>query len=304
MRLARTEATTLITGPSGSGKRKLADLVFRYSKRDRKRLFRIGFGTFPESAYEAELFGSRDGPRNLSESLLDRAIGGTLILERLDLMPPGIQEKLSGWCREEDKRRRQGPGVRLISTSREDLGRKVADGTFREDLFYRLSIAPIEIPPLSGRFADIAGLAHHFLEAFNKKYGAEKYFDRAAVNRLTRWTWPGNVRELRTLVERIVVSEPGSKISASLVLAVLASTATLASKPDLPATRLSADEIRDQVRTYEAELLRIQVDIAGSIQKAANATGLSVSTFKRKLAWKKAVEEDIERPMTVKTETG
>ena len=203
-----------------------------------------------------------------------------------------------------DKRRRQGPGVRLISTSREDLGRKVADGTFREDLFYRLSIAPIEIPPLSGRFADIAGLAHHFLEAFNKKYGAEKYFDRAAVNRLTRWTWPGNVRELRTLVERIVVSEPGSKISARMVQAVLASTATLASKPDLPATRLSADEIRDQVRTYEAELLRIQVDIAGSIQKAANATGLSVSTFKRKLAWKKAVEEDIERPMTVKTETG
>jgi PAS domain S-box-containing protein len=304
MRLARTEAATLITGPSGSGKRKLADLVFRYSKRDRKRLFRIGFGTLPESAYEAELFGSRDGPRNLSESLLDRAIGGTLILERLDLMPPGIQEKLSGWCREEDKRRRQGPGVRLISTSREDLGRKVADGTFREDLFYRLSIAPIEIPPLSGRFADIAGLAHHFLEAFNKKYGAEKYFDRAAVNRLTRWTWPGNVRELRTLVERIVVSEPGSKISARMVQAVLASTATLAPKPDLPATRLSADEIRDQVRTYEAELLRIQVDIAGSIHKAANATGLSVSTFKRKLAWKKAVEEDIERPMTVKNETG
>ncbi|MEO3415645.1 sigma 54-interacting transcriptional regulator [Roseovarius sp. CAU 1744] len=287
MRIAGTDAATLITGPTGAGKRKLADLVFRYSKRSKKRVLRVGFGNLPESALDAELFGRADSPPGRrDDGLLARASGGTLVLERIDLMPPLIQEKLSSWIRNEETRRRhKGPDLRLISTSRTDLGVLVTQGKFREDLFFRLGIAQIDIPPLNGRVADIASLAKHFLDAFNTRYGAQKTFERAAINRLSRWPWHGNVRELRAIVERLVVTETSTRLNASHVDSALNSSVTLNAGPGQMPKGASAENIRQQVQSYEAALLKEAVAKAGSIQKASVATGISVSTIKRKLAW-------------------
>ncbi|NSY40338.1 sigma 54-interacting transcriptional regulator [Leisingera sp. ANG59] len=288
MRVARTDAAVLISGPSGVGKRKLSDLIFRYSKRSRKRLLRFGFGGLPEAAVMEELFGKEAAEAGRDEGLLARAVGGTMILERVDLMPPRVQERLSSWLRTGKSRPgREGRDLRLIATSRGDLSAMVNAGKFREDLYYRLAVAEICIPPLQDRVADIAGLAQHFLEAFNKLHDAEKYFDRAAINRLARWTWPGNVRELRTMVERMVVTGEEARISAAMVEDAFAG----ATNPVIPqggmSGRVPAEEVRDRVRAFEADLLHDQVARAGSIQKAADATGISVSTIKRKLAWRK-----------------
>lgn len=291
MRVARTDAAVLISGPSGVGKRKLADLVFRYSKRSRKRLLRFGFGGLPEAAVMTELFGHKDSAGGRGDGLLARAAGGTLILERADLMPPGVQERLSAWLRGDTAQPgRGGRGVRLIATSRGNLSAMVRAGQFREDLYYRLAVAGIEIPPLQDRVADIAGLAQHFLDIFNQRHGAEKYFDLAAVSRLARWTWPGNVRELRALAERLVVTEPEANITAAMVEAVLAGSAHAPAPQAQDSGPVPPGEVRERIRAYEAELLQDQVARAGSIRKAADATGISVSTIKRKLAWRKASE--------------
>ena len=301
MRVARTDAAALISGASGVGKRKLADLVFRYSKRSRKRLLRIGFGTLPEDALLQDLFGS-DGR---DDGLLARAAGGTLMLERIDLMPARVQERMAAWFRSEDARRRgKGHDIRLIATATEGLAEQVAARSFREDLFYRLSVAEIEVPPLRDRVADIASLAQHFLDTFNTRHGAEKYFDRAAINRLARWTWPGNVRELRSMVERFVVMEPAARLTAKMVGEALAQSPVLAAPNRPAATDVAPDEVRDLVRAYESELLQAQVDRAGSIQKAAKATGISVSTIKRKLAWKRAADGQQPQTSTFAVEHG
>lgn len=293
MHVARTDAAVLIRGGSGIGKRKLAELVFRYSKRNRKRLYRIGFGTMPDSELLVELFGRPETTFNHRESgLLVRSDGGTLILEGVDQMSRKLQERLASWFRDEQTRlRRDDTNVRFVATSQEDLGQMVADGRFREDLYFRLRVAELNVPPLKGRAADIVGLAQHFLDEFNKKHSFEKYFERAAINRLARWPWPGNVRELRAFVERLVVMEPASQLSAKVIDAVLADSTTLAAAPERPQRDLTAADIGDLVRFFEADLLCNQVDRFGSIRKAAKATGISVSTIKRKLAWKKAQSE-------------
>lgn len=291
MRIARTDAPVIIRGPSGAGKRKLADLVFRYSKRSRKRVIRISFEGLPEPALLTELFGRKDhksGQRG--DGVLDRAGGGTLILERIEQMPPRVQERLSNWLREEDGRLRSGRAkLRLISTCSADLGALLAEGKFREDLFYRLNVAHIEIPPLKERLADIAGLAQHFLGVFCKKYETSKSLEKSAITRLTMWPWPGNVRELRTIVERLVVMQAGTRITAKDVDKVLSGAEPEAKGFDGNNGPLSSEEIRRLVNDFEATLIRQQVDHAGSIRKAATATGISVSTIKRKLSSMKEV---------------
>lgn len=284
MRVARTDASVCVSGPSGVGKRKLADLVFRYSKRARKRLLRIGFGDLPEDDLLRELFKSGSSARD--ESLLDRAAGGTLILERIDLMPPRVQERLSTWIRDREARMRSAtPDVRLISTCQGDLGGLVSDGKFRQDLYFRLTVAKLSIPPLSARVSDTIGLAQQFLETFNTLHGTQKSFERAALQKLARWEWPGNVRELRTVIERLIVTEVTSQLSTEAVGNALDPTSTQDDRSARPRGNLSGDEIQVLVRAYEADLLKAQVANSGSIRKAANATGISLSTIKRKLAW-------------------
>lgn len=285
MRVARTDAPVCISGPAGVGKRKLSDLIFRHSKRNKKRLLRIGFGDLPEEMMMADLFGSGSAQRN--DGLLAGATGGTLVLERVDLMPQRVQEKLSNWLRDEVARTRgAAPAVRLISTHQGDLADLVSKGVFREDLYFRLNVASVTIPQLNSRVADIVGLAEQFLTSFNAAHKTDKRFEPAALNRLSRWTWPGNVRELRTVIERLVVTEAKAVLSSKAVDHALGNTVgQTAGNPDNIPQDLTGETIQTLVRKYEAVLLREQVARSGSVNKAANDTGISSSTIKRKLAW-------------------
>lgn len=303
MRVARTDASVCVSGPPGVGKRKLADMVFRYSKRARKRLLRIGFGDLPEDDLIDELFKSRAGTRD--EGLLERAAGGTLILERIDLMPPQVQERLSAWLRERKARMRSAtPDVRLISTSQRDLNELVAEGAFRQDLYFRLNVGKVVIPPLSERVSDTIGLAQQFLATFNAAHGTQKHFAPSALNRLALWPWPGNARELRTVVERLVVTEATARLSAKAVDKALDPATEPGKGPLQPSGDLSGDEIQALVRGYEATLLKSQVARSGSIRKASEDTGVSVSTIKRKLAWARRHDAVDDKNPAVESENG
>ena len=291
-RAAQTEAAIIITGEPGVGKLKLADLLFRNSRRERKRLLKICFGNLSDPALLQELFGTTNKNHISSDiGILVQARGGTLVLEQVDKMSPQVQQRLAEWFRSEQTRNRGKPlAVRLIITSRKDLLHMVQEGSFREDLYHIFTVVELSLPPLRDRFSDIAGLAQHFLGEFNAKHKTEKYFARTALARLVRWHWPGNVSELRKFIERFVVVENSHKISDKAVRIALASSPMLPTNSQTAVPLNSETSFQNLVRFYEADLLINYIERSGSIAKAARDTGISASTIKRKLAWKKSQE--------------
>lgn len=291
-RVAQTEAAITITGEPGVGKLKLADLLFRNSRRERKRLLKICFGNLSDATLLQELFGTTNKDHISSDiGILVQARGGTLILEQVDKMSPQVQQRLAEWFRSEQTRNRgKSLAVRLIITSQKDLLQMVQEGSFREDLYHIFTVLELSLPPLRERFSDIAGLAQHFLGEFNAKHKTEKYFARTALARLVRWHWPGNVRELRKFIERFVIVENAHKISDKAVRIALASSPMLPTNSQTTVLSNSETSFKNLVRFYEADLLINYIERSGSIAKAARDSGISASTIKRKLAWKRSQE--------------
>ncbi|MFL2765089.1 MAG: sigma 54-interacting transcriptional regulator [Paracoccaceae bacterium] len=292
LRVAQTEAAITITGEPGVGKLALADLLFRNSRRERKRLRKICFGNLSDATLLQELFGTTNKDHISSDiGILVQARGGTLILEQVDKMSPQVQQRLAEWFRSEQTRNRgKSLAVRLIITSQKDLLQMVQEGSFREDLYHIFTVLELSLPPLRERFSDIAGLAQHFLGEFNAKHKTEKYFARTALARLVRWHWPGNVRELRKFIERFVIVENAHKISDKAVRISLASSPMLPTNSKTAVLSNSETSFQNLVRFYEADLLINYIERSGSIAKAARDTGISASTIKRKLAWKRSQE--------------
>ena len=291
-RVAQTEAAITITGDPGVGKLKLADLLFRNSRRERKRLLKICFGNLPDATLLLELFGTTNKTHTSSDiGILVQARGGTLVLEHVDKMSPQVQQRLAEWFRSEQTRNRgKSLAVRLIITSRKDLLHMVQEGSFREDLYHIFTVVELSLPPLRDRLSDIAGLAQHFLGEFNAKHKTEKYFARTALARLVRWHWPGNVRELQKFIERFVIVENAHKISDKAVRIALASSPMLPTNSKTAVLSNSETSFQNLVRFYEADLLINYIERSGSIAKAARDSGISASTIKRKLAWKRSQE--------------
>ena len=292
LRVAQTEAAITITGEPGVGKLELADLLFRNSRRERKRLRKICFGNLSDATLLQELFGTTNKDHISSDiGILVQARGGTLILEQVDKMSPQVQQRLAEWFRSEQTRNRgKSLAVRLIITSQKDLLQMVQEGSFREDLYHIFTVLELSLPPLRERFSDIEGLAQHFLGEFNAKHKTEKYFARTALARLVRWHWPGNVRELRKFIERFVIVENAHKISDKAVRISLASSPMLPTNSKTAVLSNSETSFQNLVRLYEADLLINYIERSGSIAKAARDTGISASTIKRKLAWKRSQE--------------
>jgi DNA-binding NtrC family response regulator len=206
-------------------------------------------------------------------------------------MSPQVQQRLAEWFRSEQTRNRgKSLAVRFIITSQKDLLQMVQEGSFREDLYHIFTVLELSLPPLRDRFSDIAGLAQHFLGEFNAKHKTEKYFARTALARLVRWHWPGNVRELQKFIERFVIVENAHKISDKAVRIALASSPMLPTNSKTAVLSNSETSFQNQVRFYEADLLINYIERSGSIAKAARDTGISASTIKRKLAWKRSQE--------------
>ena len=222
-RVAETDASVLITGPSGVGKELIADIIHENSLRKDKPFIKINCAAIPENLLESELFGYEPGaftggsPKG-KKGLIESANGGTLLLDEIGELPLALQSKLLRVLQERSLRRLGGNKAinvdfRLISSTNVDLKEMIASKEFREDLYYRLNVIYINVPPLENRREDIPLLINHFIRLFNAKYELNKSIDSDAMQFLSQYDYPGNVRELRNVVERIVIQSSGERIS-------------------------------------------------------------------------------------------
>ncbi|MFO7783957.1 MAG: sigma-54 interaction domain-containing protein [Thermodesulfobacteriota bacterium] len=214
-KVANSKTSTLIMGESGTGKELLARLIHNAGPRKNKPMITLNCAALPESLMEAELFGYEKGAFtgavDRKPGKIEAADEGTLFLDEIGEMSPGMQAKVLRVLQEGVFYRVGGNvpisvDIRIISATNREIDRDVADGSFREDLFYRLDVVRIRVPPLRERREDIAPIASHYLEQFKHERGHhDMTISKAAMDRILQYDWPGNVRELRNAVERAVV---------------------------------------------------------------------------------------------------
>jgi sigma-54 specific flagellar transcriptional regulator A len=213
-RAAPTDATVLITGETGTGKELVARTIHELSQRAEKPFVPINCAAIPHDLLESELFGHARGaftgaiaPR---PGLFQLAKGGTVLLDEIAEMPLALQAKLLRVLQEKELRPLGADhpvpvDVRIIASTNKDLEVEVAKGAFRQDLFYRLQVIPIVVPPLRARRSDIPLLAHHFLRKINERYGVSVEISTEAMVHLWEYDWPGNVRQLQNMLEQMVI---------------------------------------------------------------------------------------------------
>lgn len=222
-KIADYKTTVLITGESGSGKELIARAIHYNSPRSNKPFVAINCSAIPDTLLESELFGyikgAFTGANKDKKGLFEEASGGTLFLDEVGDLPVPLQVKLLRVIQEEEIRRvgatnSQKVDVRLITATLKNLGESIKNGSFREDLYYRLNVLPLHIPPLRERKEDIPLLVEHFLSRFNKEMGKEVE-DVAAdtLQALSDYSWPGNVRELENTIERAMVLETSNRLT-------------------------------------------------------------------------------------------
>jgi len=209
------DTTVFVTGPTGSGKTMVARIIHDSSNRQPKPFLTLNAAAIPETLLEAELFGFAEGAftgakRGGKPGLIEAADGGTLFLDEIDALPPSLQVKLltfldtQRYFRVGDTRERQAD-VRIIVASNADIAQRIDAGTFREDLWFRLNVLTIAVPPLDERPDDIAPLIARTLDSLEARYGRARRLSPAALDLLTRFRYPGNVRQLQNIVERAYV---------------------------------------------------------------------------------------------------
>ena len=223
LRVAVTDSTILLTGESGVGKSLLAKTIHRSSERKQKSLIQINCAAIPESLIEAELFGYESGAFTGADAkgklgLLDMAQGGTVFLDEISELPLHLQSKLLGVIQDKEfyrvgGRQVQKVDIRLITATNKNLAELVDKGKFREDLYYRLNVVPINLPPLRERREDIPPLIQHFTDKYNRKYNSYKKFSKDLINQMVGMAWKGNIRELENVVERSIVTTAENYIS-------------------------------------------------------------------------------------------
>jgi transcriptional regulator with PAS, ATPase and Fis domain len=280
VRVARVDAAVLLTGESGVGKEILARLIHRESPRAKGPFIKINCGAIPRELLESELFGYEGGAFTGARSkgkpgLVELADGGTLLLDEVGELPLDMQVKLLHVLQDRTSTRVGGTrpltiDARVIAATNRDLARMVEGKTFREDLFYRLNVVPIEIPPLRERRDDILPLTMQALADMNARYGTARRLTPSALDRLIEHDWPGNVRELRNLIERLVVIAPDETIGLNAL-------------PPLSARRSPDKDLSSSVRDYERRLVAEAVERLGSTHAAARHLGISQSSVVRKL---------------------
>jgi len=290
-KVAPTDASVMITGESGTGKEVIAQFIHHHSRRASRKLVPINCAALPEPLLESEMFGHRKGAFTGADrdkpGLLETANGGTLFLDELTEMSHPIQAKLlrvlqDGVVRRVGSEQQDATvDVRFVSATNRDPQEAVNAGILREDLFYRLRVVPIKLPPLRERHEDIPLLADHFMADFAREYGRRmKGFDAGARSVLQHYPWPGNVRELRNVIERLMIMVAGDAISASH-LSFLDPTSLTRAEPAEATGRQTLHEARDQ---FERDLiLRTLAEQQGNMSRTADVLGVERSNLYRKM---------------------
>jgi DNA-binding NtrC family response regulator len=291
--VAPVKSTVLLTGESGTGKEVFANAIHRLSPRADGPLIKVHCAALAEGLLETELFGHEKGAYtgaiSSRKGRFELADGGTIFLDEIGEISQATQVKLLRVLQEGEFERVGGTATikvdaRIIAATNVDLHRAVAEGRFREDLFYRLHVIRIQIPPLRRRREDIPLLVQHFIENFNKLAGKRvKGISPEALDRLVTFHWPGNVRELENVIERAVVLATGDLI-------------TVAELPQLEAREPAPETIAFRVGQPLAELEREAIQrtlraVAGDKDAAAKILGIGVATLYRRL---KEMEEEEE----------
>jgi len=290
IRCAAADSTVLILGESGVGKGMVARLIHRNSGRSQGPFIRLDCAGIPESLIEAELFGYERGAFTGARSegkpgLFELAHRGTLLLDEIGELPLGAQAKLLRFLEDHESQRVGGTtvrrtDVRILAATNRDLEEMVERKEFRKDLYYRLHVVPIRIPPLRERREDILPLVMHFLEKSNAAFRKERSLSPEAIDLLCRYDYPGNVRELANLIERLVVVGERSRIEAEEIPSGI--RARLAGP--LPADEVPGDcSLKEALLHYESRLVEAAVRRHRSQREAARALGISQGTISRKL---------------------
>ena len=305
-RVASTSSNVLVTGESGTGKELVAKAIHRQSLRMDHPLVIVNCGGVPESLIESELFGYKKGAFtgaiSNKKGLVEAAQGGTLFLDEISELSLALQVRLLRLVQEKTVKMVGGTedipvDVRIISATNRDLEQMVIGGTFREDLYYRLNVLPIRIPPLRDRREDVPLLAQHFLSKFRKSFGKDiRKISSYAMDILNNYDFPGNVRELEHIIERGVALESSSIILPdSLTLATYRKTKSQPSQGLLPPTLPMEDTNMDEyLADIEKKLLLQALQQAQGVKlKAADLLGISFRSFRyRLIKYGLATEDD------------
>ncbi|HUL58864.1 MAG TPA: sigma-54 dependent transcriptional regulator [Anaeromyxobacteraceae bacterium] len=303
-RVADSPSTVLITGESGTGKELIAKALHRGSTRRDKPLIKVNCAAIPKDLVESELFGYEKGAFTgavgSKPGRFELADGGTLFLDEIGEIPVEIQVKLLRALQESEFERVGGiktlsVDVRLIAATNRDLKALIAEGRFREDLFYRLAVVPIALPPLRDRKEDIPLLVHHFIEKYDRRLGKRvEGIEDEALQVLMGYAWPGNIRELENLMERSVLFADGPRIEAASLPDSLREKGGAAPLPIAAVGPLGAiaapsgASMKEIVRQAQAELERELIgralaDTGGNVTRAAKRLQISRKSLQVKM---------------------
>lgn len=283
------ESTVLILGESGTGKEVIAETIVQNSKRKNKPFIKVNCGAIPEQLLESELFGYEKGAFTGANSkgkigLFEAANEGTILLDEIGDLPIQLQVKLLRALQQKQIFRIGSSkpislNIRILASTHRHLDKMVAEGKFREDLYYRLNVVNINIPPLRERVEDIIPLVNFYLKKFNSKYDINKHIDQNTFYYFENYPWPGNIRELENIIENLVITSHDDCIT----------------KFDLPdkfftqtsdESSIKSDKIiplKDAVHLVEKNLINTAIEKYGSCRKAAKVLGVNPSTIVRKL---------------------
>lgn len=291
LKVSATDSSVLILGESGVGKGLIADLIHKHSGRSEKSLLKINCGAIPESLIEAELFGYEKGAFTGAQvggkpGYFELADGGTLFLDEVAELPLLSQVKLLRFLEDGHVMRVGGVrslmmDVRILAATNSNLEAMVEKGEFRLDLYYRLNVIPIHVPPLRERRECILPLLRHYIDLFAGKHGVRKRLLRAASDALLSYSYPGNVRELINLCERLVVMTETEAIDLSdLPSDIVRDSGKEGLAPGAWPEQVTLEEARESV---ERSLLFQARERYGSQSRMAEALGINQSTIARKL---------------------
>lgn len=328
-KIAPSDASVLITGESGTGKEVMARFIHRKSKRADKPFISVNCAAIPENLLESELFGHEKGAftgavaRRIGK--FEEADNGTLLLDEISEMDIRLQAKLLRAIQEQviDRIGSNKPvkiNIRILATSNRDLMKEVAAGRFREDLYFRLNVINLQLPPLRDRADEIPDLAESFMQKYSKANGLPpRPFTDAAMVKLKAYAWPGNVRELENLIHRAVLMANGNKIDAEAIMlptpihaeptpsttaAPVSTTASVARATAAPASAAGgSNNIGRTVASVERDLIVDTLQhCLGNRTHAANILGISIRTLRNKL--KQYSEEGVPVPPAAQEEAG
>jgi transcriptional regulator with PAS, ATPase and Fis domain len=288
-KIASFSSTVLLHGESGVGKEVIAQAIHQLGKRSQRPFLKLNCGAIPENLLESELFGYAKGAftgadKNGKEGYFKQADSGILFLDEIGEMPLHLQVKLLRVLQEQEvipvgSTTPFKVDVQIIAATNKNLAKMVENGTFREDLYYRLNVIPINIPPLRERTEDISLLAFHFLQELNEKYDRNYHLTPDAVNILEFYSWPGNVRELQNIIERIVVTADEQAIDAEFVSQFL--SLGLEHKKLKPVVT-KVMPLQDALDYVEEQLIVMAMNQFKTTTRAAKALGISQSSVSRK----------------------